>query len=127
MDRLLLVLIGLIIGAILTWLVINKRTNARYRSSQERTQQALLQLQTRLDELEKRSRQEQDQPSLTSELSQLQSQFDAAHQEREQLQSQLAQLHSQFDAANQEREQLQSQLAQLHSQFESTTQERSTL
>ena len=130
MDKLLL-LIGLIIGSIVTWLIINNRTNARNRVNQERTKQVLFQLEARIDDLQaqfKKDHQEheayvQNISQLPSEISELSTKLELAAEERSQLQSNLTELQIKFETDNQERLPIHSQLLELPNQLENISQE----
>src|SRR5690348_7747971 len=95
---LILLLIGLILGSFITWFITNKRTNARNRMIQERTKNALLQLGTRLDELERQFQQEKGVPnSIPAERSTLPTQLETIQQNYAELHAQLSALQSQID------------------------------
>jgi predicted nuclease with TOPRIM domain len=127
MDKILL-LIGLIVGSIATWLITNNRTNARNRLNQERIKQALFQFKTRFDELEARlQKEQQERSSHLLEPSALQNQLETANQERSRLYTQLSQLQSQFETANQESVRRYSQWSNLQTQLETANQEREQL
>ena len=119
MDNLLLLIgiIGLIVGVTAIWL--NQQTNRRIRINQDRTKNALSQVETRLLELDRQFQQEQqERVTLPAGISTLPTQLETLDRNYEELQSRLSTLQTQLETSDRERRQLNSQVAQLQNQFE---------
>ncbi len=101
----LLLLIGFGGGALVCWIILNKR-NSRNLMRMEGSQQALSQLESHLNTRNLELRREvQEKNHLKSQLSPLQSQFEMVSWEQEKLHSQVSELEGRLAVINAEREQ----------------------
>jgi uncharacterized phage infection (PIP) family protein YhgE len=123
----LVLLIGLGCGALVCWLILNKRNSrnlVRMHGSQEAISKLASQLDARTSELRQKAERENQ---LNSELSELQNRLDIVTREQDLLNDQVSELEGFMAGIAQERSEVDSLIAELQFQLESAHQAQSQL